>query len=95
MCVHEDVQGQAVTSVGVRELGRRASAVVDEVERGASVLVTKRGRVVAIIQPVDGQAVEDYVLANAPEFVGDIADAERALREGETRSLDDVIADLD
>lgn len=38
--------------VGIRELKDHASAVVDEVASGASVVVTRRGRAVARLVPV-------------------------------------------
>jgi hypothetical protein len=39
----------------------------------------------AVILPVSEEDLEDYVLANAPEFVSSIREADRALGAGRTR----------
>lgn len=57
-----------VTTVGIRDLARRASAIVRNVrETGEPAIVTDRGRAVGVLYPIDADAFEDYVLANAPE----------------------------
>lgn len=85
----------SMSTVGVRELGKRASAIVDAVEHGDRVVVTKRGRPVAVLSAVSADVLEDFVLAHHDEFVRDMAEAERELAAGRTRSLDEVLADLD
>ena len=82
--------------VGIRELGKRASAIVDEVStthEGA--VVTKRGRPVAVLMPIDAERFEDHVLATAAEFVADLERADVELAHGQTVSLSDVLAGLD
>jgi prevent-host-death family protein len=77
--------------IGIRELSRRVSGLVTEVERTRRPLVvTRHGRPVVAIVPVDAESVEEYVLANVPEFVESMTIADRELAAGETRSLDDV-----
>lgn len=56
-----------MAQIGLKELKATASHVIDEVEAGASYVVTKRGRPAAVIVPV--QDAEDLVLANAQEFI--------------------------
>jgi prevent-host-death family protein len=52
--------------VGVRELGRSASKVVGDVRRtGRPVIVTVNGKPVAVVVPLNQEALEDYVLAYA------------------------------
>jgi prevent-host-death family protein len=76
----------SVAHVTIRELGRNASRVVRDVEvSGRPALVTKHGRVVAAVVPVDEVELEDFVLANAPEFVRSMREAETNLRGGRTR----------
>lgn len=85
-----------VDSVGVRELAQRASAVVAEVEAGQRVVVTKHGRPIALILPIDEDEFYDYVLAHAPEYVRGMREAEAELARGQRGMLlDDVLADLD
>jgi prevent-host-death family protein len=74
--------------VNVRELARATSGLMDEVEAGrACFLVTRRGRPVAAITPIDHEAFEDFVLAHAPAFVRQRPEADRDLVEGRTMSL--------
>jgi prevent-host-death family protein len=40
-----------VTRVGIRELQRHASAVIDRVKQGETVEVTERGQLVAVLSP--------------------------------------------
>jgi prevent-host-death family protein len=77
-----------MSTVGVRELARRASAILDEVAtRKEPALITRRGRPIAYLLPVDSEQFEEFVLANAPEFVAGRAAADTELRAGETISL--------
>jgi len=56
-----------MAEIGLKELKARASQVIDEVEAGASYVVTKRGRPAAVIVSIED--AEDLVLANAEEFI--------------------------
>lgn len=77
-----------MSTIGVRELARNASAIINELdETKEPALVTRRGRPVAYILPVDSAQFEDFVLANASEFVSGMADADRELATGQTTTL--------
>ena len=81
--------------MGIRELQRDTSAVVDRVARsGRPAFITKRGHAIAVAVPVDPDALEDHVLANAPEYVRSMGEADRALTEGRTRTADKVFAEI-
>jgi prevent-host-death family protein len=67
-----------MAEIGIKELKNQASRVIDEVEDGATYLVTKRGRPSAVIMPVD--QAEDYVVTHAAEFVKMRLEARRAHR---------------
>lgn len=83
-------------TIGVRELARRTSAIIDEIsENREPALITKRGRPVAYVVPVDPDEYEDWVLANAPEFVKSLREADRDVRKGRTVSLDEFEASLE
>jgi prevent-host-death family protein len=77
-----------VAEIGIRELKSGASRVIDEVEAGASYVVTKRGRAAAVLMPVE--EAEDLVLANAEEYVEMRRRARRAYKKGRTRRLEDI-----
>lgn len=82
-----------MTTVGIRDLARRASAIVRHVrETGEPAIVTDRGRAVGVLYPIDADALEDYVLANAPELVTSLREADEDLASGRTVSLDELLA---
>lgn len=82
--------------VGIRELANRASGVVDEVTRtGRPALITKRGRPVAALVPLDADELEDWVLSHAPEFTRSITEAEEDLAAGRGRSVFEVLDELE
>ena len=55
-----------VPTVSIRDLANKASAVVDEVAKsGKPAVVTKRGKPIAAVVPIDPDALDDWVLANA------------------------------
>lgn len=84
-------------TVSIRELARNASSVVDEVSRtGQPALVTKRGAPIAALVAVDADQLEDFILANAPEYVRSMRAADEAIARGEPGiPLADAIAELD
>lgn len=47
------------------------------------------------MHPIDEDALEIYVLANAPEYVADMKASEQDVREGKTESMDKVFVDID
>jgi len=83
-------------TIGVRELQRNPGRVLDELERsGRPTFVTRHGQPAAVLMPVDAEALEDYVLANAPEYVASMQEADQDAREGRTRSAADVLAEIE
>ncbi len=85
-----------MSTIGVRELARHASAIINDIEQKKEpALVTRRGRPVVYMLPVDSDEFEDFVLAHAPQFVEGIAVADAELAAGETVSLADARANLE
>ena len=56
-----------MAEIGVKQLKASASAVIEQVAKGKTFLVTKRGRPAAVLMPI--AEAEDNVLANADEYV--------------------------
>src|SRR4051812_31081002 len=84
-----------VPTVSIRDLAHKASAVVDEVAKsGKPAVVTKRGKPIAAVVPIDPDALDDWVLANAPEYVKARRDADLDLAAGRTVSLEDLRDEL-
>lgn len=85
-----------MTSVGVRDLQRNTSKIVEEVSTtGRPVLVTCHGRPTVAIYAITESDVEDWLLATAPEFVESMLEADADLRAGMTRPAADVFAEIE
>jgi prevent-host-death family protein len=85
-----------MTTVGIRELQRDTSAIVERVARTQRpTFVTNRGEPVAVVMPVDTDGIDDFVLANAPTFVRAMRHADADVAAGRVRSADEVFAELD
>jgi len=77
-----------MSTIGVRDLARHASSIISDLEQTREpALITRRGRPVAYMLPVDSEQFEDFVLAHAPDFVEGMAAADAELVAGETTSL--------
>jgi PHD/YefM family antitoxin component YafN of YafNO toxin-antitoxin module len=77
-----------MSTIGVRDLARHASSIISDLEQTREpALITRRGRPVAYMLPVDSEQFEGFVLAHAPEFVEGMAAADAELAAGETTSL--------
>jgi prevent-host-death family protein len=86
-----------MATVTIRELGRQVSGVVNEVRTtGRPAFVTHRGTPVAVLMPLDAEQLEDYVLANAPEYVASMLAADEAVERGDPGvPLADAIAEFE
>jgi len=77
-----------LAEIGVKELKATASAVIEEVERGAAYVVTKRGRPAAVLLPVE--EAEDVVLANADEYIRMRREARAAYGKGRSTGIEEL-----
>jgi prevent-host-death family protein len=85
-----------MSTISIRDLGRNPSRVIDEVVRtGRPAIVTRHGRPVTAMVALDPDALEDFVLAHAPEFVRSRKAADADLRAGRVRRADEVFTELD
>ncbi len=78
-----------MATVNVRELARNTSKVIDDAtKRRKPTIVTRAGKPVAAVFPIDSDVVEDWILANTPEFVKSLKLADEDLKNGRTAWLD-------
>lgn len=77
-----------MAEIGVKGLKATASVVIEQVERGAAYIITKRGRPAAVLLPVE--EAEDLVLANADAYVRMRREARAAYAKGRMTSLKDL-----
>ena len=74
--------------VNMRELARSTSKVVGRVSRSKKpTFVTRSGHPIAVLMPIDEAALEDWVLANAPEFVESMREGDLDAKGGRTVTL--------
>jgi len=72
-----------MTVVSVRELQRNSEAVLKDLESARRpALITRRGRPIPVLMPVDEDYLYDHVLAHAPEFVADMRRSDEELARG-------------
>jgi prevent-host-death family protein len=91
------LQGESILpTVSIRDLARRSSKVVNDVtSSGRPAIITRRGKPVGALIAIDADELEDFVLANAPEYARSMRDADADLARGRTRPLSDVIDEID
>lgn len=83
--------------IGIRALARQAGQIVDEVaSSGRPALITRHGKPVAALVPIDEAELEDWILAHSPEFVRGMQEANAEIARGMAgRSLEVVLAEID
>jgi antitoxin (DNA-binding transcriptional repressor) of toxin-antitoxin stability system len=60
---------------------------------GEPVIVTRGGRPIFAIVPVDEERLYDHLLATAPPYLRMMREAEEAVAAGETRPFSELLAD--
>lgn len=82
-------------SIDVGELCRHTTRIIHEVERtGKPIIVTCRGHPVAALSLIEGECLEDLVLASASEFIESLRAAEDDYREGHAEPAEEAYAEL-
>jgi prevent-host-death family protein len=85
-----------MSTVSIRDLQRNTSRVVADVaDSKHTALVTRHGEPIAALVPIDAQDLEDYLLSKVPSFAEDMAAADQAHTDSQTRSAADVFGELD
>ena len=97
--VHESGLGRQLsdmTTISIRDLSRTPGDVLDELARsGKPTVVTRHGRPVAALVAIDEAALEDYILAAAPECVRAMNRATADLKAGRVIPATALFAGLD
>jgi prevent-host-death family protein len=85
-----------MSMMGIREFSKNISGFIEHVETsGEPAVVTRHGKPVVAIIPLNAEGFEDFVLSHLPEFAAGMRAANAELIRGETRPLADVIADIE
>ena len=85
-----------VPLLGIRAFSRRVSREIESViETGEPLVLTKHGRPVAAVVPIDENSLEDFVIAHAPEFTAAMKAADVELARGETKPLSETLDEIE
>lgn len=81
--------------LGIRDFSKTVSRSLETViDTGEPLVLTKRGRPVAVVVPIDDERLEDFVLAHVPSFTAGMAAADDELRRGATTPLIDALDEI-
>lgn len=70
-------------TVNVRELARNTAEVLDTVAAtGRPMLVVRNGELVAALVPIESEALEDYVLGTAPQYLATLTAVDGEIEAG-------------
>ncbi len=79
-----------MATVTLRELARNTASVIQGVQSsGRPALVTRNGRPVAALLPIDETALEDWLLGKAPDVTRVVAQADPDAVAGRRRGSDE------
>lgn len=78
--------------VNVRQLHNKTSEILAATKRDDPVIVTRYGKPVAVINRLEAEELEDFVLLNHPRFKEALDEARADLSEGRMTDLDRLIA---
>ncbi len=75
----------------IRELQRDASALVNLAEKGEDVIITKRGKPVAVIYPLTEEIIEDYMIQHSPTIRKKIEEGLKDGKEGRVTPIGELL----
>lgn len=75
----------------IKELQKEASAIINLVEKGHDIIITKRGKPTAVIYPLAEDVIEDYMIQHSPSIRKKIEEGLRDVREGRVTPIDDLL----
>ncbi len=90
LCDHDrsHITESRMRFVSVRELKANPSAFLRVAGRGEMVVVASCGRPTAVLRPITGEEIEDYILENSPRIKRMVAEGDRDRRAGRVTPLE-------
>jgi prevent-host-death family protein len=77
--------------VNIRELQKDASGLVNLVEQGQDVVITKRGKPAAVLYPLTEDEIEEYMIQFSPTIKKKIEEGLKDARAGRVTAIGDVL----
>ena len=81
--------------VNIRELSRATSKYVKIANENNEIIVTRNGHPCAILQRIDDEELEDYILAKHININKDFRTARNEYKKGKTINSKDLLEQLD
>jgi prevent-host-death family protein len=75
----------------IRELQKDASGIINLVEKGQDVVITKRGKPAAVIYPLNEDMIEDYMIRHSPGIRRKIEEGLKDVKEGRVIPIGDLL----
>ena len=75
----------------IKELQRDVSGIINLVEKGEDVIITKRGKPTAVIYPLTEDTIEDYMIQHSPIIKKKIEEGLKDVREGKVIPIDELL----
>ncbi len=75
----------------IKELQKDASGIINRVEKGEDVIITKRGKPAAVIYPLSEDVIEDYMIQHSPTIRKKIEEGLKDAREGRVIPIEDLL----
>ncbi|MGI8425202.1 MAG: type II toxin-antitoxin system Phd/YefM family antitoxin [Actinomycetota bacterium] len=83
-----------MTTIGVKELKTKASEILERAASGESFVVTKRGRPLAAMVPIDADDWEDQIIQRSKAIAQDLLIADQDLAEGRATPFEEAFSRL-
>ena len=75
----------------IRELQKEASGLVNLVEKGEDVIITKRGKPAAVLYPLTEDDIEEYMLQFSPSIKKKIEEGLKDARAGHVTAIGELL----
>jgi prevent-host-death family protein len=83
----------AMKFVTIRELKINGSKVIDGLN-GEDAIITKRGKPVAALVPLDEDTIEEFIMTHNPKFLAELSRAHKEYQKKGGKDLDTVRKEL-
>ena len=83
-----------ISAKKLKKSKKKAAIVLRKLMAGKTVLVTRKGLTVAVLEPITGDDVEDWLIAHNPRLLRELDDAYARCLAGEGIPLEDAMREL-
>lgn len=81
--------------INMRELSRSPAKYVKLANEENDIIITRNGHPYALLSKIDGDELEDFILAKHYDLEKEFTVAQKEHSEGKTRDLQDLLGEID